>query len=331
MAIGLASDFQIYDDQINGGFVETLVQNTAAFNAASRGAIRLVTNRLRGDYEYESFFSNIASLVTRRDTTDVSVVTDLAVPQSEFISVKVNRKVGPVAQTLDAFRKIGRGASDQSLSFLIGTQIAKAVQIDQLDNGVRALVAALGAQADLQVPLAGANITTNDLVDGLAKMGDMANRITIWVMHSAVYYNLVKEQIAQNITGISNFNIQSATPVTLNRPVLVTDSASLIASGSPDDTYYTLGLVADAVTIEDSEEEIMHAELVTGLENLVVRLQGEFAYNLSVKGTQWDVAAGGANPANAAIGTSTNWDAVVANVKDMSGVRIASYANSVAN
>lgn len=328
MAIGKASDFKIYDDQMNGGFVETLVQNTAAFNAASRGGIRLITKRLRGNYEYESFFQNIASLVTRRYTTSVAAATDLALPQDEFVSVKINRKVGPIAQTLDAFRKIGAGANDQSLSFLVGSMIAKATQVDQLDNAVRAAVAALGAQTDLQVTK-GTDIVTNDLVDGLSKMGDMAGRIVIWVMHSAVYYNLVKSQITANIDGVSNFNVAQATPITLNRPVLVTDSASLIASGSPDDAYYTLGLVADAVTIEDSEEEIMHAELVTGLENLVVRLQGEFAYNLSVRGAQWDVANGGANPTNSAVGTTTNWDGILADVKDMCGVRIQTYANTV--
>ncbi len=328
MAIGKASDFKIYDEQVNGGFVETLVQNTAAFNAASRNGIRLVTNRLRGNYEQESFFQNIGSLVTRRDTTSVAAATDLAVPQDEFVSVKGNRKVGPIAQTLDAFRKIGRGASDESLSFLSGTPIAKAVQVDQLNNAVRALVAALGAQSTLQ-HTKGTDIVTNDLVDGLSKMGDAANRIVIWVMHSAVFFNLVKDQITANIDGVSNFNVAQGTPITLNRPVLVTDSASLIATGSPDDAYYTLGLVADACTIEDSEEEIMHAELVTGLENLVVRLQGEFAYNLSVKGAQWDITNGGANPSDAAVGTTTNWDGIVADVKDMSGVRIQTYANTV--
>jgi hypothetical protein len=325
MAIGKASDFKIYDDQLNGGMVETLVQQTAAFNAASRGGIRLVTNRLRGNYEYESFFQNISSLVTRRDTTSVAAATDLALPQDEHISVKINRKVGPVAQTLDAFRKIGRGANEQSLSFLVGTMIAKAMQVDQLDNAIRAGVATIGAQSTL-IHNVGSTLSTSDLVDGLSKMGDMASRVVVWVMHSAAYYDLVKEQISANIDGVANFNVATATPITLNRPVIVTDSAALTATGSPDDPYYTLGLVADGIVVEDSEEELMHAEIVTGLENLVVRLQGEFAYNLGVKGAQWDVANGGANPTNAAVATTTNWDKVAADVKDMCGVRIDSYS-----
>lgn len=326
MAIGKATDFKIYNDQINGGFVETLVQNTAAFNAASRGTIRLMTNLLRGEYEYTSFFQDTSGLISRRDLTSVASATDLAVTQDEFISVKVARKIGPVAQTLDAFRKIGRGANDQSLSFLIGTQVAKGVQVDQLNNALRALVAAIGVQTDLIHDGGGNNITTTDLADGLSKFGDMADRILMWIMHSRVFWDLVKDQITLNIDGVSNFAVANASPITLNRPVLITDSTSLIASGSPDDRYYTLGLAADGCIVEDSEETTMHAELVTGLENLVVRLQGEIAYNLQVKGTKWDVSNGGANPTDATVGTGSNWDKVVADVKDMAGVRIDTYA-----
>ena len=63
---------------------------------------------------------------------------------------------------------------------------------------------------------------------------------------------------------------------------------------------------------------------VTGLENLVVRLQGEFAYNLGVKGFKWDTANGGANPSDAAVGTGTNWDAAVSSYKDYAGIVIQS-------
>lgn len=325
MATGKASDFKIYDDQINGGLVETLVQQTNAFNAASRGSIRLMDKRLRGDYEYESFFTNISSLVTRRDTTSVSAATDLALAQDEFVSVKLNRKIGPVANTLDSFRKIGRGADDQSMSFLIGTQVAKAMMVDKLNNAVRALRAAID-NVSTNTTLTAEKLDTDHLVDGLALMGDMADQVVVWVMHSKPYFDLVKNQIAANIDGVSNFNVAQGTPITLNRPVLVTDSEALRIDGSPngDYQYFTLGLVPGAATLENSEEEIIHAELVTGLENLVVRMQGEFAYNLGMKGFQWDVANGGANPTDTNVGTGSNWDKVATSYKDLAGIVIES-------
>lgn len=314
----------IYPELVHGGMVETLVQNTDAFNAASRGAIRLVNSRRRGDFAQESFIKNVSGLVNRRGVAgspENPAVTSNPVPMSEKISVKVNRRVGPIDQTLDSFRKLGENADLEILSRKIGVQIAKAIQVDQLEAGLTSLVAAVTAQATLtDAPSPESAISTNRLVDGLALFGDAGSRIAVWVMHSKVYYDLVKDQISANIDGISNFNVANAAPVTLNRPVLVTDSASLVNAG----VYTTLGLTEDAVVLEDSEEESMMGDLITGKDNLVVRLQGEFAYNIGVKGCAWDVANGGVNPDDTALGTGTNWDSVMDNVKDLPGIALYS-------
>jgi hypothetical protein len=231
----------------------------------------------------------------------------------EFVSVKVNRRIGPIDQTLDSFRKLGEDTDLEILSRKIGVQIAKGIQVDQLEAGLTSLVAAISAQGALTVaPSPQATLGTNVLVDGLAAFGDAGSRIKMWVMHSKAYYDLVKDQIALNIDGISNFNVANAAPVTLNH------SASLVNGG----VYTTLGLTEDAVIMEDSEEESLMGDLITGKDNLVVRLQGEFAYNVRCKGTAWDVANGGVNPDNTALGTGTNWDSVMDDVKDLAGVAI---------
>src|SRR6185369_12082265 len=112
------------------------------------------------------------------------------------------------------------------------------------------------------------------------------------------------------------------TPVTLNRPVIITDSASLKTQlNSPDvDDYFTLGLVRNAVTVENSEEQEIVVQDVTGLENLMVRFQGEYAYNLGVKGFKWDVVSSGANPTTTNVALGTNWDTHFSDVKDRAGV-----------
>lgn len=329
MSIGKASDFKIYQDQLHAGMVETLTQQTDLFNAASHGAIVMRTQRSRGEYKYDSFFKSISSLVSRRDTTSVSAATDLALTQDELISVKVNRKVGPVAQTLDAFRKLGQGAGDSSLSFLIGTQIAKGIQADMLNTGLRAARAALANQSTnlYTVPTSG-TLATAGLVSGLAKMGDNAADVVLWVGHSKPYYDLVAAQIAANVDGLSAYNVQTGTPVTLGRPFLVTDSTSLVVTtgtGTAAVTdYYTLGLTAAAIDIIQSEDPLMYAEIVTGLENLVVRLQGEHAYNLGLAGFKWDVQNGAGNPTDSSIGTGSNWDMAVTDYKDLAGVVVKS-------
>lgn len=327
----LTPDGLIYPDLVHSGMVETLVQNTDAFNAASLNSIRLVTARRMGDFAQESFFKNVSNLVTRRTTNaspDNPAVASSPVPMDELISVKLNRRIGPVDQTFDSFRKLGQNPDLEVLSLLLGEQTAKAVQIDQLDAGLASLVAAITNQSAVFIDTTGSPPTTMNtdlLVQTLAQMGDAANRIIMWVMHSKVFFDLVREQIQANIDGISNFNVASATPVTLNRPVLVTDSASLIVGTSPvPNDYITLGLTENACVLEDSEEELIYTDVITGNDNIVARMQGEFAYNASVKGFKWDVANGGINPTDAALGTGTNWDPVMDSFKDYAGVAVRS-------
>lgn len=326
MAAGTQSDFQIYHEQLNGGLVEALRQNTDAFNAAANGTIRLTSRRHRGDYSQESFFQYISGIVQHRDTTSIADVTDLPITQDEFVAVKLNRRIGPIAQTLDSFKKIARELSgengDETVSVLLGEMIAKDLQAEWLNTGLEAYVSATLNQAAVTVTDTAATITTTDLVDMLNTFGDSAAQVRMWVMHSKVFYDLVKDQITTTvIDGVSNVAVAQATPVTLGRPVLVTDSSALIQEGSPDgiDGYYTLGLTPGAIVLEDSEERTFDSQIQQGKANLIVRLQGEIAYTLSLKGYKWDVANGGANPLNGALYLGSNWDKVVTSDKDLAG------------
>ena len=321
MAIGKASDFQIFQDQFFGGVVEVLQQNANAFNEASRGALRLITQAHIGDYREESFIQDFsASLVTRRDTTSVSAATDTAMTQDIFRAVKLSRKLGPVAQTLDAWRKIGRDASAQSFAF--GRASGPAIAADMLNTTIKALVAAIGNVAALVHDFtATGTLTHGALVTGLSKFGDAADRLVCWVMHSKQYYDLVGQAITDNIFQIGSISIMGGTTPTLGRPVIITDATDLIITGTPD-AYVCLGLVAGGGVVMESEERTLVSETVTGLENLVGRIQGEMAYSLLLKGYQWDATNGGANPAAAAVATGSNWDKIAADDKSTAGIMV---------
>lgn len=329
----------IYPELVHGGLVETIVQETGVFNGNSQGAIQLVTNRKRGDYAQESFWGLISNLVSRRDPNSSAGAASLVVPKNEFISIKVNRKVGPIDQTLDSFRKLGNAEQLEVLSFILGQQIAQAMLVDQVNTALTAIAAALAAQATNLVdvakgsgsPTTGATLKTQHLIQALAKMGDAANRVVCWVMHSKQYYDLVQYQVGQPNNGgvVANTVMMQASPLTLNRPVLVTDSTGLQytdVSASPITTgaYRVLGLVQGAITVEDSEDELMYSDVITGLENIVVRLQGEFAYNLGCKGMKFNLGTSpmAINPTTAQLGTGSNWTKAVTNFKDLGGVVI---------
>lgn len=329
MADYLASNFKVYQEYLKTRAAETLQQQADVFNAAVNNALIMRTIEKPGDYEYESFFKDIASLVTRRDTTSTSAATKLSMIQDEFIRVKLNRKIGPVDQSRDSFRKIFARYSEMEFSGILGGQIAVAQQLDMLNSGLLAARASLvnvSSGALLYTVPSSGTATTAAMVSALAKLGDRADRIVAWVMHSKPYYDLVKEQIAAKIDGVANFNVQTGTPVTLNRPVIVTDSASLVVtSGSPAVTdYYTLGLTANGVLCEVTETSDIVIDDVTGGENILTRLQGEFAYNVGVKGFKYDVANGAANPNATALGTGSNWDKAASDDKALAGVVLKS-------
>lgn len=328
MADYLASNFKVYQEYLKTRAAETLQQQADVFNAAVNNAIILRTVEKPGDYEYESFFKDIASLVTRRDNTSTSAAAKLSMAQEEFIRVKLNRKIGPVDQSRDSFRKVFARYSEMEFAGILGGQIAVAQQLDMLNSALLATGAAL-ANADggaLKHTMSSqGSLTTPGLVDGLSKMGDRHERVVAWVMHSKVYFDLVKEQIAANIDGVANFNVRTGTPITLNRPVIVTDSPSLVKHiVSPDiNDYYTLGLVSGGALCEVTETSDIVIDDVTGGEVLMTRLQGEFAYNLGVKGFKYDTNSG-INPDETAVGTGTNWDKVATDNKSLAGIVIQS-------
>jgi len=321
MAAGTKSDFKIYHEEYYGGMYEALAQNVNGFNAASNGGLKLVQKELLGDYEKESFNDQIADLITRRDTTSVASVTDKKMTQDEMVSVKLNRKIGPVMQTNDAWRKIGK--DEKEMSFVLGKMVATQKAHDFLESAVRAGEAALSGQSAINYDAGSNDLTVTHLANGLEKLGDMSNRIICWVMHSYSYYSLMKTAISAKIYEEAGRVVYGAQPGTLNRPVLVTDCDALrIGADSTYTTYHVLGLVAGGIVATESENEDIGLYKVSGLENLGHRLQGEYAFNVGVKGFTWDVTNGSVNPTDNNLGLASNWDKVFTDIKNCAGVRV---------
>ncbi len=318
-------DLKYINPFVQTGITETLTQAAAGMFEASRGALILQSAQKPGDFETLTFFQNIAGLITRRDPTSLSVAPDTKLQQADYNRVKINRKIGPVASTRDAFRKAG--LSRDAMDLVVGQQAGVAMQVDMLNTGIRSLRAALTADASSYVDGAADKIKSasgdNSLVDALARRGDAASAIICWVMHSKTFFDLVKEQIAADIDGVSGLVFSQASPLTMGRPVLVTDSPDLVTKDGVSagvDAYYTLGLTAGSLLMEETEGTEVITQDVTGQENLIVRIQGEYAQNIGLKGYSWDVTNGGENPTNAALATGTNWDKAFADVKDRAGV-----------
>lgn len=325
MAKTLSGDVKLYDEQFQGGFVETIQQNVVAFNAASQGALMMRNNIILGDYQKEAFWDEVASsAVARRDPTADGTATATKLTQDEFIGVKLDRRNGPYEANVDAFRRIG---SDwRSISRILGVQTAKAVPQEQLDRTLAAIEAKLDGTTALKNDKSSTGkMLTEYLVQGLAKFGDAAPMIRLWVVHSKVYYDLVEDQLADAVYRANGTMIIEGRPVTLGRPVLVTDSASLKeddAGGTGVDHYSTLGLAAGAAVLDISAPPLAVLEgPYGGRDNLYIRWQSEYSYNLRLRGCKYDTSTG-ANPTNANVATAGSWDTVVADNKLLPGVII---------
>lgn len=325
MAIGKGSDFKIYDDYFHAGRTEILMQETDAFNAASGNVIQLKQMARLGNYGYESFYDVISSLDSRRDVTSTSSVTPLAMTQDENVSVKINRKQGPVSQTLDSFKKKGRPADE--MSFVLGQQSAKAQMARYLNSSLTALVGAIGTASSgaLEFDATDGTLQYTDMVSGMALAGDKGDDLAAIVTHSKTFYNLFGDGISNyKIDRVAGASIVTGVVGTMGRPIIVTDSTSLVDSSGSTTYYYTLLLYPGAAVVEESEDDTLASEIVTGAENLYLQWQYEYAYNLSLRGFKWDVTNGGANPTDTALGTGTNWDKAATDDKSLAGVMIKS-------
>lgn len=321
MATSLASDFKIYQEQFFGGMTETLQQATDVMNSASRGAIAMTTERMKGDYEQESFFESLSTLVSRQDITSTSAATALKLTQDEIVRVKLHRKIGPVEVTRKAFLQIGE--DPELASFILGTQTAQAVAENMLNSGLLAARVALANTAAVtnDVTAAAVKTTTHtNLMRTLQKFGDKQSRIVAWVMHSTNWFDLGVDGVENQIDTIAANIIRVLDVPGMGRPFVITDSPSLIATGDTPDSYYVLGLTATGLQVIFTEDQYVTMEEVTGGEQIINRIQGELAFNVGVKGFRWDITNGGANPDDTALGTGSNWDKAVTADKDLAGV-----------
>ena len=329
MAISNASDFKIYQEQFFGGMTETLQQATNVMNAASRGAILMTTERMKGDYEYESFFKTVSSLVSRQDITSNSGTTALKLTQDEFIRVKCHRKIGPLSVTRKAFLQAGE--DPELASFILGQQSAQAVAEDMLNTSLLAARVALANQSAVlndATSLADTTCTYKNLINTLRKFGDKQSRIVAWVMHSTSWFDLGLDGVDNQIDSVASDIIRVLEVPGIGRPFIITDSDSLIATADTPDSYYVLGLTAGGIQAMFTEDQYITSQEQLGNEQIETMLQGEYAFNVGLKGFKWDVGNGGANPDSTAIGTGSNWDKAVTADKDLAGVVLKSQARS---
>jgi hypothetical protein len=333
MAGTINSNMVVYNEQISAGLFEISSQYTDAFNASSQGALVMTVGPQKGNFEQEAFFKNVPELIRRRRVDTNAGVASKLFTMDELVNIKLNRGAGPVDWVLQDFVKAG--LTTEAGQFVLGQQIGKQLVEDQLNTLILSVATALSGVAGATFDATGETVKTTtsfNLNKGNAKLGDRSGDIAVYVMHSGAYHDLIGSQITDKTFSQGTVvSVYQGIPGTNGRPVVVTDSPALIepatsASGSVT-KYITLGLTRNAGLLRMTEPMTSTIQTITGLENIVARYQGEYAFNIGVKGFAWLLASSPTiNPTDQQLATNSNWVQKYASVKDLAGVRIVTQA-----
>ena len=319
------TDMKVFNDFLYEAVTEVIDQQVALFNAASAGAIMLTSKRNVGDFSQKASFKAIAGLMRRRDSYGSGDVNAVALAMLQNSAVKVAGGTVPVSFEPQQFSWIQQ--NPELAAVVIGEQFAQGLMQDYLNSALAAARAAMvnvGSSVLYTVPSNGA-LSLNGLNRGAQKFGDRAQDIRVWAMHSTPQHDLYDKALT-NTTQLFNFGTVQVRDDGFGRRFIVTDSPSLsITSGSPAATdYYTLGLVQNAVVVEDNNDFFANTETKNGKENIQRTWQAEYTFNLSLKGYTWDTTNGGKSPTDSEIATGTNWDKTATSIKDTAGVCVKS-------
>lgn len=310
MATTINSDLIIYNDEAQTAYLERVQDNLDVFNASSNGAMVLDNELIEGDFRKRALYKLNGSL-EHRDVNSEGKVTAKKISAGEAVGVKAPWKYGPYQTTEEAFKRRGRPVEE--FSQIVGADVADATLEGFIQYATAALRAAIGSNAEMVVSASIEADGKKTLTRGMRKFGDKFGRISLWVMHSSAYFDIVDEAITSKIYEEAGVVIYGGLPGTLGKPVLVTDTA-------PADAIF--GLLPNAVAITESQAPGFRSYDVNDEENLSLGYRAEGTVNIDVLGYSWKAATGGSNPTLAAVGSPANWVKHAGSNKVTAGVMI---------
>jgi hypothetical protein len=265
---------------------QMIPDNLNVFNAASNGALVVGTGEVLKDVIEQMSVGLIANLVTDRNAyAPVGSPAEAKVLARMLTnSVNVSAKVGPVAITKAMMAKIETNVGNVAAE--IAAQATQAILLRYLQSGIGAGATAIGTNA-------AANYTQPARVDGVggrtyptladfplaaSKFGDQAGLIKSWFMDGVTWAEFIAYQAipsAEQVFAIGDLQVMGDG---LGRRFVISDAAGA-AMGSGK----MLGLVPGAVAVTTNGLDMLAQEKGGG-ENIERWWQGEFDYNVAVKG-----------------------------------------------
>jgi hypothetical protein len=148
---------------------------------------------------------------------------------------------------------------------------------------------------------AAANFTASTFIDACAKLGDNSGKLSIIVMHSAVYAKLQKDQL---IAYLPTANVNIIMPTYLGKKVVVDDSCPVPSSGIYMSFICGEGAIAfgtSGISVETDRDVLARDTIMSEAWELVMHPKG-------VAFISGSVAAD--SPTNAELALAANWSRV---------------------
>jgi len=303
---------EISNEVVNTLITERIMQNARNFNTGTKGTIVPLTDYHQGDFEEELFFKPIGDL-RRRDpnNNNTAVVDTLDNSKHRAVKIYLYKKL---SYKLTDIKRYGK--DPDALAVRIGEDLGDLVTVTMLNKGLIGAIGAIGAGNNTVYDGSSATPDMKTLNQILRLFGDNIQALQSWVLNSNAYFNLNNAGIDSSLDTVASGILYNATPATMGRNAYVTDSTALTDADGND---IILGLQSGGVVVKESEERELIQQIKDDGENLALQISLETAFTVSIKGYAYKDTAG-ANPDDATLGASANWEQAVSDIKAGAGV-----------
>ena len=277
----------VFQRKLVTAVTQMIPDNLNVFNAAANGAVVLGTGEVLKDVVEKMSVGLIANLVTDRNAYAPVGTPATAKVLARMLtnSVNLSAKVGPVAITKAMMAKIETNVN--SVAAEIAAQATQAIMLHYLKAGIGASKAAIESNKEAAEYTQPARVdgvgdrtfpTLADFPLAASKFGDQASLIKSWFMDGVTWANFIAYQAlpsAEQVFAIGDLQVMGDG---LGRRFIISDAAAdAMGEGK------MLGLVPGAVAVTTNGLDML-AQEKGGNENIERWWQGEFDFNVAVKG-----------------------------------------------
>jgi hypothetical protein len=222
MANNTQNDFIIYDEEMNTALNEKLLVNIDLWNSATRGALVLTTQMLKGHYSKMSMYKALAETVVEEyDPRNVTQTVFNTIETFENVTVKVWRDTN-FQKTVDAF-KVLLLDPEYTFSEKVGMMTADLITKDAIETLLGAIIGATEGEASNVIGDGSAFMTFKDINKGQFVWGDQYSKVACMIMHSNTTRGIVDLNIDEKLDSIAGFTISSGSWNSLGIPIITAD------------------------------------------------------------------------------------------------------------